>query len=158
VVWCASVGACILTHRGPTSPKRHAPPAGTSITTGALSITKSRKTVDVQNRALDDDPPNMRSLLQANLRDAAPRRRMRWQWLLEAASSLGIDQAEFEQGIPGGYEALLRQAGAEQGIDGKWRGRSCAGAWMFVSGLTHPSLPSVSMPHAASTGSADAFA
>lgn len=98
------------------------------------------KTVDVQNRALDDDPPDMRSLLQANLRDAAPRRRMRWEWLLETAASLGIDQADFEHGIPGGYEALLRQAGAEQGIDGKWRGRSCAGAWMFVSGLTHPSF------------------
>ncbi len=98
------------------------------------------KTVDVQNRPLDDDPPEMRALLQANHRDAAPRRRMRWQWLLETAASLGIDQTEFEHGIPGGYEALLRQAGAEQGIDGPWRGRSCAGAWMFVSGLAHPSF------------------
>jgi hypothetical protein len=82
----------------------------------------------------------MRSLLQANRREAAPRRRMRWQWILETAASLGIDQAEFEHGVPGGYEALLREAGAEQGIDGKWRGRSCAGAWMFVSGLAHPSF------------------
>jgi hypothetical protein len=98
------------------------------------------KTVDVQTRPFDDDPPNMRAQVQAFRRDAAPRRRMRWQWILETAANLGIDQAEFEHGVPGGYEALLRQAGAEQGIDGPWRGRSCAGGWMFVSGLTHPSF------------------
>lgn len=98
------------------------------------------KTVDVQNRLLEEDPPDMRSLVQANRRDAAPRRAMRWKWLRETAASLGIAEAEFAGGIPGGYEALLREVGAEQGIDGKWRGRSCAGAWMFVSGLAHPSF------------------
>jgi hypothetical protein len=98
------------------------------------------KCVDVQNRPLDDDPADMRSLTQANLRDAKPRRRMRWQWLLETATNLSIDQAEFQDGIPGGYEALLREVGAKHGLDGPWRGRSCAGAWMFVSGLTHPSF------------------
>jgi len=98
------------------------------------------KTVDVQNRALDGDPPDMRTLVQANRRDAAPRRRMRLEWLRETAANLGIDQAEFEHGVPGGYEAMLRQAAAEHGLDGKWRGRSCAGAWMFVSGLAHPSF------------------
>jgi hypothetical protein len=98
------------------------------------------KTVDVQNRLLEDDPPEMRSLVQANLRDAAPRRAMRWKWLRETAANLGIDQTEFEHGIPGGYEALLREVGAEQSIDGKWRGRSLAGGWMFVSGQTHPSF------------------
>ncbi|WP_407688830.1 hypothetical protein [Mycobacterium sp. HUMS_1102779] len=56
------------------------------------------------------------------------------------AASLGIDQAEFERGIPGGYEALLHQASAEQGIDGPWGGRSCAGECAFVSGLAQPSF------------------
>lgn len=98
------------------------------------------KTVDVQNRLLEDDPPEMRSLTQANIRDAAPRRAARWEWLRETAANLGIEEAEFVGGVPGGYEALLRQVGAEQGIDGEWRGRSCAGTWMFVSGLTHPSF------------------
>jgi hypothetical protein len=98
------------------------------------------KTVDVQNRPLDDDPADMRSFVQRQRRDAAPRRHMRWQWSLETAASLGINQSEFEHGVPGGYEALLREVGAEHGIDGKWRGRSCAGGWMFVSGLAHPSF------------------
>ena len=110
-----------------------------------LQILKSEldydgKTHDAQNRALDDDSPAMRRLLQANLREVAPRRRVRLGWLRETGAALGIEQTEWEHGIPGGYEALLRQAGDEQSTDGDWRGRSCAGGWMFVSGLSHPSF------------------
>lgn len=98
------------------------------------------RTIDVQTEAFDDDPSDMRAQLQAVRRDGAPKRRMRLQWLRETAAGLGIDEAEFAQGIPGGYLSLLREVGAEQGVDGPWRGRSCAGGWMFVSGLSHPSF------------------
>jgi hypothetical protein len=98
------------------------------------------KTVDVQTDPLDDDPPEMRAEIQAYRRDTAPRRRMRLEWLRETAAGLGIDEAEFAHGIPGGYTGMLRQVGTEFGFDGPWRGRSLAGGWMFVSGLSHPSF------------------
>ena len=63
---------------------------------------------------------------------------------------LEIDQSEFERGVPGSYEAIISQAIAENyerdlegqaaGTDSHWRGRFSASVWVFISGMSHPSM------------------
>jgi hypothetical protein len=60
--------------------------------------------------------------------------------LLDAAAHLNIDQADIARGVPGGYAALIREVIDEQNIDRDWHGRQGAGTWMFISGLSHPSM------------------
>jgi hypothetical protein len=72
--------------------------------------------------------------------EAEGKRRKRWRRLLDAAAVLGINQSEFEHGVRGGYESIVREAADEQDLDRDFHGRQCASIWMFVSGLSHPSM------------------
>lgn len=96
----------------------------------------------------DDDTAETRSgiaKLQAKEKAAWDRRMAK---LLEIADIFGIDKSEFNGGIPGGYEGIVYQAFYEaqrrQGSDTEsgahWIGRYAASVWMFISGLTHPSV------------------
>ena len=92
-----------------------------------------------RTRVQDSDEAEVRSQLDA-IRTAADRKRQqRWQGLLDAAASLGIEQSEFEGGLPGGYESVIREAVGEQGLDFQ-NGRWSAAQWVFVSGMSHPSM------------------
>lgn len=95
--------------------------------------------IRVRTRVQDSDEAEVRSQLDA-IRTAADRKRQqRWQGLLDAAASLGIEQSEFEGGLPGGYESVIREAVGEQGLDFQ-NGRWSAAQWVFVSGMSHPSM------------------
>ncbi len=68
--------------------------------------------------------------------------------LVEIADIFGIDKSEFDRGIPGGYEGIVYEAtyeaqrrdGAQTDNESHWTGRYAASVWMFISGLTHPSV------------------
>jgi hypothetical protein len=98
------------------------------------------KYVDVLTRPRADDSPAFRSLSAEQRRLAEVKRRLRWQRLLDGAAVLGIEQGDFQHGVRGGYESIVREAADEQGLDGDFHGRQCASVWMFVSGLCHPSM------------------
>ena len=96
--------------------------------------------IDARTRPRDDDTREFRSQLDALRRETKQKRRLRWESLLDAAAVLGIGQAEFQHGVPGGYQSVIREAVDEQGLDGIWHGRKGTGIWMFISGLSHPSM------------------
>jgi hypothetical protein len=98
------------------------------------------KYVDARTRPHDDDTAEIRSAINAFREQIAHAKEGRRKQLLSAAAALEIEQAEFEQGLPGGYSELIREAVAEQGLDSAWRGREGAGIWVFISGLSHPSF------------------
>jgi hypothetical protein len=96
----------------------------------------------------DDDTAETRSginQLQREARESWDRRMAR---LVEIADIFGIDKSEFDRGIPGGYEGIVYQAtyeaqrrdGAHSDNESHWTGRYAASVWMFISGLTHPSV------------------
>jgi hypothetical protein len=98
------------------------------------------KYVDVLTRLRDDDGHNFRSLSARLREDAEHKRRKRWRTLLDAAAMLQIGQAEFEHGVRGGYESIIREAAEEHNLDRDFRGRQCSSMWMYISGMSHPSM------------------
>jgi hypothetical protein len=98
----------------------------------------------------DDDTHERRSQINEMWRKAEEAREARWKRLCDAAAVLGIDKSEFERGVQGGYEAVISQAIAESherdldgqaaGTDSHWAGRYGASVWVFISGLSHPSV------------------
>jgi hypothetical protein len=97
------------------------------------------KWVRVRTRIQDSDDSEVRSELDAIRTRADRARQQRWQGLLDAAEPFGIQQSEFEGGLPGGYESVVREAVGEQGLDYQ-NGRWCAAQWVFISGMSHPSM------------------
>jgi hypothetical protein len=95
--------------------------------------------VRVRTRPQDSDTAEIRGQLDAIRKDAEHKRRTRWRGLLDSAAALGIDRSEFEHGLPEGYEGVIRQAVDEQGLDFQ-HGRWSAATWVFLSGLSHPSM------------------
>ncbi len=97
----------------------------------------------------DDDTPKQRSDIAKILASAAGEKGVRWKRLLDAAAVLGIDQSEFEHPVPGGWDAVIGQAiaqeyerdkGQDPGNDSHWQGRYSASVWFFISGMSHPSM------------------
>jgi hypothetical protein len=95
--------------------------------------------IKVRTRIQDSDDAQVRSQLDAIRTKADHKRQQRWQGLLDTAATLGIEQAEFEDGLPRGYESVIREAVGEQGLDFQ-NGRWSAAMWVFVSGMSHPSM------------------
>jgi hypothetical protein len=95
--------------------------------------------IKVRTRIQDSDSAELRRQLDAIRTEADRKRQQRWQGLLDAAAPLGIEQAEFEGGLPGGYESVIREAVGEQRLDFQ-NGRWSAAQWVFVSGMSHPSM------------------
>jgi hypothetical protein len=71
--------------------------------------------IDVLARKRDEDTSEFRSGVDALCREYKRKGRKRWQRLLDAATVLGLDRADFEHGLSGGYEAVIRQAADERG-------------------------------------------
>jgi hypothetical protein len=100
--------------------------------------------------ALHDDTHEKRSEIAKVVAKADQARQLRLKRLLDAAAVLGIDRAEFEGGLPGGYDAVISQAmaasherdrdGQVVGTESHWVGRYSASVWIFISGLSHPSM------------------
>ena len=96
----------------------------------------------------DDDTAETRSGINELQREARASWDRRLAKLVEIADIFGIDRTEFERGIPGGYEGIVYQAtyeaqrrdGAHTDNESHWTGRYAASVWMFISGLTHPSV------------------
>ncbi|GBG39669.1 hypothetical protein [Mycobacterium montefiorense] len=96
----------------------------------------------------DDYTRERRSHMNEILRKAESERRIRWKQLCNAAAALGIDETEFEQGVPGGYESIISESAYESHLsDGEhtpvechWISRYYASIWVFISGLSHPSV------------------
>jgi len=95
--------------------------------------------IKVRTRIQDSDSTEVRRQLDAIRTEADRKRQQRWQGLLGAAATLGIEQSEFEGGLPGGYEQVIREAVGEQQLDFQ-NGRWSAAQWVFVSGMSHPSM------------------
>jgi hypothetical protein len=95
---------------------------------------------DALTRPRDDDTPKFRSFGNAQRREGEKKRRKRWRRLLDTAALIGIEQSEFEHGLTGGYEAVIREAADEHNIDRDFHGRQCASTWVYISGLSHPSM------------------
>jgi len=96
-----------------------------------------------------DDTREMRSQLNKLQRGAKESRERQMNRLLDIASMLKINKREFEHGLnPGGYESLIYQTYLEAHLaDGNlsenechWLGRYAASVWLFISGLSHPSV------------------
>jgi hypothetical protein len=98
------------------------------------------KYIDARYRPRDDDSDAVRSLINEVRRATDPGKRDRWKGLLDAAAAVGIPEADFKGGVRGGYGQIIREAVDEQDIDRDWRGRQGAGVWIFISGLSHPSM------------------
>jgi hypothetical protein len=75
------------------------------------------KYVHVLTDLRDDDNHDFRSLSGSLREDVEHKRRKRWRTLLDAAAMVGIDQVEFQHGLVGGYEAVIREAADEHNID-----------------------------------------
>jgi hypothetical protein len=98
----------------------------------------------------DDDTHKIRSQINRVREKDENARRARWKRLLDAATVLGIDQREFEHGLSGGYESLISDAmgkeherdreGQAIGTDSHWLGRFSVSVWVFISGMSHPSM------------------
>ena len=99
-----------------------------------------RKYIKAHTHPRDDDPPEIRSFTNKMRRTEVGKLDIRRKGLLDAAAHLNIAQAEIEDGVSGGYAALIRETVDEQAVDTHWHGRQGAGPWMFISGLSHPSM------------------
>jgi hypothetical protein len=99
-----------------------------------------RKYIKAHTHPRDDDPPEIRSFTNKMRRTEVGKLDIRRKGLLDAAAHLNIAQAEIEDGVSGGYAALIRETVDEQAVDTHWHGRQGAGTWMFISGLSHPSM------------------
>jgi hypothetical protein len=95
------------------------------------------------------DTPKQRSDIAKILGNAARERGVRWKRLRDAGAVLGIDQSEFEHGVPGGWDSVISQAiaqgyqrdkGQDPGNDSHWHGRYSASIWFFIGGMSHPSM------------------
>jgi hypothetical protein len=55
---------------------------------------------------------------------------------------LGIDRADFDHGLSasGRYEPVIRDAAEENNLNRDFRGGQCTSIWVFISGLSHPSM------------------
>jgi len=98
------------------------------------------KYTDVLTELRAGDKRGFRSLSTKLREESELKRRKRWKRLLDAAAVLTIEQREFEHGVRGGYTAIIREACDEQNLDRDFHGRECASIWMYISGLTHPSM------------------
>jgi hypothetical protein len=109
---------------------------------------KYLNTTSSPNHLRDDDTAETRSginRLQMEAKAAWDRRLAK---LIEIGDVFGIDKSEFERGIPGGYEGIVYQAtyeaqrrdGVHTDNESHWTGRYASSVWMFISGLTHPSV------------------
>jgi hypothetical protein len=95
----------------------------------------------------EDDTHEMRSQVNDVRRNPERARRARWKRILEAAAILGIEKADFERGVDGGYQSMIYQVyneahladGKESAADCHWLGIYAASVWLFISGLSHPS-------------------
>jgi hypothetical protein len=96
----------------------------------------------------DDDTAETRSVANHLQREARAAWDGKMARLLEIARVFGIEKSEFEQGVRGGYEGIVYQAfyeaqrrnGADTDNVSHWTARYAASVWMFISGLTHPSV------------------
>jgi len=96
----------------------------------------------------DDDTAETRSGINQLQREAKASWDRRMAKLVEIADTFGINKSEFDRGISGGYEGIVYQAtyeaqrrdGAHTENESHWTGRYAASVWMFISGLTHPSV------------------
>jgi hypothetical protein len=96
--------------------------------------------VDALTRLRDEDTRGFRSFANKEQREFAGKRCLRWRRLRDAGAAVGVDQAEFQDGLAGGYQAVICEAADEQNLDRDFHGRQCASIWVFVSGLAHPSV------------------
>jgi hypothetical protein len=68
----------------------------------------------------------MRSQVNDVRRNAERARRARWKRILEAAAILGIEKADFERGVDGGYQSMIYQVYNEAHLaDGKESAADC---------------------------------
>lgn len=98
----------------------------------------------------EDDTHERRSRMNEALREAEQARRARWKRLCDGAALLDIDKSEFERGLDGGYEAIVSEAmavmhdrdlgGQAAGSESHHVGRFSASVWVFISGMSHPSM------------------
>jgi hypothetical protein len=103
----------------------------------------------VATAAHDEDTHKQRADIAKILASAGKARSVRWKRLCDAGAVLGIDQSEFEHPVPGGWDAVISQAiaqeyerdkGQDPGNDSHWQGRYSASVWFFISGMSHPSM------------------
>ncbi|SHS91816.1 Uncharacterised protein [Mycobacteroides abscessus subsp. abscessus] len=101
------------------------------------------------NHLREDDTPETRSAVNRLQREAKASWDTKMTHLLKIANIFGIEKSEFDQGVRGGYEAIVYQAFYEaqrrNGVantdnESHWTARYAASVWMFISGLTHPSV------------------
>jgi hypothetical protein len=71
---------------------------------------QDRKYIKTATVLHDDDTHEKRSEIAKMVANADKARQIRLKRLLDAAATLGIDRAEFDGGLPGGYDAVISQA------------------------------------------------
>jgi hypothetical protein len=109
-----------------------------------------RRYIKVATALHDDDTHERRSRINKVWREAEQARKARWKRLCDGAAVLGIEKSESEHGLDGGYESIISEAMAVMheldkgsqaaGTESHWVGRFSASVWVFISGMSHPSM------------------